>query len=105
MDSKTKYKDLVLKTLMKDLSNYLPEYNPYFNSFVWLGKDLNWVFDYDIKSKTLIWFYEWGENFKSSLCLDDNEFETLITEYVKTQLKKKESFNVEILKVQHGRMT
>lgn len=82
MTKEEKYIKLVNNNLTKELSKTDLYYFKITNRYCWIDDKYEILLTYKIKSQQII-YYGWGNRFKSSLCLEDNEFEILMRRYIK----------------------
>lgn len=81
-----KYKKYVLTKFLQEFRGYRIYYNDSLDSYWWINPNTKeWRFEME-KKGILWWYYPWGENFKNTLALSEEDFKGIIESYVKMTL-------------------
>ncbi len=88
MEPNKRYQQFLMERFEKELMDFEIYYNDDLKSWWWINPNTKeWKFEME-ESGTLWWFYDWGVNFREKMGMEDDEFKSLISDYVQQTLSK-----------------
>jgi len=88
MEPNERYQQFLMERFEKELTDFEIYYNDDLKSWWWINPNTKeWKFEME-ESGTLWWFYDWGVNFREKMGMDDDEFKSLISNYVQQTLSQ-----------------
>lgn len=89
MNRENKFKQYVQDKFDSELSKYTIYVNDDLGSLWWINPNTKeWIFEFKFSSHYCFYYEKWKDKFKSSLCLEEDEFISLIYDYIQKILKR-----------------